>query len=331
MISKQKLSACRSHRIAQHGAEVLVRSMRTTTRMCPTQQPTHLAPIQLPQQHSRCQHAAALQAVRTVTDYASALVGPDVHIEVHSEEADVAAALVDIVENAAVKAIAAKGSFTLAVPGGSVLKMLTGLATSSAGIDWSKVYMVYVNHKCVPLDDKSSTHKKARDYFLDKVGMPESHVLAVRGTADAMVEARFYEEGLHKLVKQAGMSVAGNGAPMFDLMLIGMGADGHVGSLYPNKPETTMTESWVLPVVKAEGASSITLSHPVMSAGRHIVVCMTGAKKAPAVRAALEEQQAPGSMPAQMIRAPFGSRVVWLMDNGAAADLSAVGGLRKVI
>jgi hypothetical protein len=85
-------------------------------------------------------------------------------IEVFGDEERVGEHLVQLVQSAAREAIATKGYFTIAVPGGSVLKMLGGLKTSpvSSGIDWKRVYLSYVNHKAVPIDDKSSTHQKAR-------------------------------------------------------------------------------------------------------------------------------------------------------------------------
>lgn len=255
-------------------------------------------------------------------------------IEVYDNDQRVGEALVKLVQSAAVEAIAEKGFFTLAVPGGSVLKMLEGLKTSpiSSGIDWKRVYLSYVNHKAVPIDDKSSTHQKARNLFIDALEL--QNFIAVTGTSDAKVEAEAYEAALRAQAKKLG-TISSSGLPALDLCLIGMGSDGHVGSLYPNAPATTTKSTaesnWILPVVKADGSSSISFSHSLMSSAKSIVICCTGAKKAPAVVTALEMNPPEGQMPARMIKPLLpSSEVTWLIDSGAASALTAVKGIKLI-
>jgi len=258
------------------------------------------------------------------------LDAPNFTLSVHSGEDGVARELCETVEKAAAAAIASRGSFALAVPGGSVLKMLGGLA-HSRGIDWSKVYLAYVNHKVVPLADKSSTHQKARDLFLDKVGMPKANVIAPHGDGrSAAEEAASYESRLAELAQKLGLVTVVGGVPRMDLVLLGMGSDGHVGSLYPGKPEPLAKAGLVLPVVKAEGAASITFTLPVMNAARHTLVALTGGKKADAVRRALQERMPPGDFPAQMVR-PTPGGLTWVLDAGAASDLDVVRGSKALI
>ena len=281
-------------------------------------------------------HATGLLHRRPAISVADHTSSPNenLNISVHADEEKVGEALVKMVQEQAISHIAAKGFFTIAVPGGSVLKMLGGLKTSpvSAGIDWSRVHLCYVNHKCVPVDDKASTHSKARGLFID--GLKLDNFIAVTGGSDPKAEAEAYEAALRSQARTLG-TVASNGFPAFDLMLIGMGADGHVGSLYPNAPATTLKSTpdsnWILPVVKAEGSSSITFSHTLMGNSKSIIICCTGAKKAPAVVKALELDPPEGEMPASMIKPLLpGSTVTWLMDSDAAAGLSAAKGIEMI-
>ena len=110
----------------------------------------------------------------------------------------------------------------------------------------------------------------------------------------------------------------------------GVGADGHVGSLYPGRSEALDTSgALVLPVQKGSGPGSITLSLPVMSAAKSVVLCMSGASKADAVRLCLQEPQAAGAFPAQLVRCDGG--LTWLLDAGAAGKLGAADGVAKLL
>ncbi len=104
-----------------------------------------------------------------------------------------------------------------------------------------------------------------------------------------------------------------------------------MGSLYPGRPEPLDTShALVLPVQKGSGPGSITLSLACMSAARRVVLAMSGASKADAVRLCLQDQQAPGAFPAQMVRCPAGE-VTWLLDAGAASKLDAAPGVAALL
>lgn len=155
-----------------------------------------------------------------------------------------------------------------AVPGGSVLKMLGGLKELGQDVDWSKVYLFYVNHKCVPSDDASATHFKAKSIFLDACPVI-AHSMAA--TAPGMTKGHDTDAHMYRAQMEAVMPQY-DGLPIFDYMLLGMGKDGHIGSLYPGRKEVLMTDKhqWVLSVDK-KVPSSITLSLPVMNAARYYI------------------------------------------------------------
>ncbi|KAG2498509.1 hypothetical protein HYH03_003760 [Edaphochlamys debaryana] len=256
----------------------------------------------------------------------------DLAVEVHPTEAAVGNRICEMVLSAAHAAVATKGAFFLAIPGGSVLKMCGGLVGKP--MPWDKTFLFYVNHKCVPLGDKASTHQKALDLFLTRAGVPLANVAALTGSPDAPAEAREYEAKLRQLAVQRGMDLTEDVVPRFDLMLLGMGADGHVGSLYPGRQETALDgpgTPLVLPVDKKSPAS-ITLSLPVMCAAKQVVVAMTGAGKAEAVRAALQTGSGGKTdSPARRVRPGLGGSCVWLMDAPAAGALEVATGARALL
>jgi len=151
---------------------------------------------------------------------------------VESDAAGVTSHVLERLEEAAQAAIASRGHFALAVPGGSVLKMLEGTNPSWA----SYTTLAYVNHKTVALDDlELSTHAKAEQLFLKQwAGV---HAVTLSGTADAAGEAAAYEAKLRALPTASLPRDEASGLPVFDLMLLGVGDDGHIGSLYPGSPQ----------------------------------------------------------------------------------------------
>lgn len=176
-------------------------------------------------------------------------------------------------------AISRHDRFYCAVPGGSVLKMLSGLKKiheDKGFLDWNKIHMFYVNHKCVPVDDASSTHFKAQSIFLDFCPINAYKMSESSGGASGHdTDADMYK------VQIEGILPVKDGLPIFDYMLLGMGKDGHIGSLYPERKEVLMTDkhTWVLSVDK-KNPPSISLSLPVMNAAREVRVVLTGADKA---------------------------------------------------
>lgn len=147
--------------------------------------------------------------------------------------------------------IALKGVFNVAVPGGSVLKMLGELKTHANEVDWSKVNLFYVNHKCVPDSDSSSTHSKAKVLFLNNIPQINAFSLSISPennqiSDNSLNQASIYSQKLKDTISSTSMG----GFPVFDYMLLGAGKDGHIGSLYPDRLEVLNEEAWVMSVDK---------------------------------------------------------------------------------
>lgn len=166
-----------------------------------------------------------------------------VPIEAYRTPEDVGEALCrHFVEKAKIE-ISTKGSFYVAVPGGSAVKLLRYLKPYKDLVDWSKVFLFYVNHKCVPDNDESATHFKAKNIFIDHVGLTNVYVPDSTKPVAADV-ASAYASTLESVVPKK------NGLPHFDLVILGMGKDGHIGSLYPGREEVNEQSALVLSVDK---------------------------------------------------------------------------------
>ncbi len=237
-------------------------------------------------------------------------------------EDDVTKAVHKIVEEAATKAIEEKGSFALAIPGGSVLKVLSTLDPSS---DWvSKTTLAYVNHKCVENgDSKNAIHAKAKSMFLDRWGL--TNIIILGGTDDAPKEASEYEMKLREIPIDI-LPRDADGFPVFDLCLIGVGDDGHIGSLYPNRAEINEGAKWAIGV-EMKNPPSITLTLPVMLRAKQSVVSAAGKSdkypngKASAMRLAIEDGEiTPDQFPACALR----ETATWILDEPNGSEMPSM-------
>jgi len=226
-----------------------------------------------------------------------------------------------IVVEAAKMAIDERGFFALAIPGGSILKMLVG--DDILG-DWtSKTTIAYVNHKCVAMDDEDlATHAKAMKLFLNK--WDRCNTLIMDGTDDGDAEAEAYDAKMKALSNDV-LPRDSSGLPVFDLALIGVGDDGHIGSLYPGRDEVLVGADgpWALPVAMKQ-PPSITLSLPVMANAKQVVVAACGVsdkypqgKSDGMRRAIVAEGETLQTFPAVGLR----SVATWVMDKAAASKL----------
>eukprot|EP00931_Biecheleriopsis_adriatica_P054823 TRINITY_DN32299_c0_g1_i1.p1 TRINITY_DN32299_c0_g1~~TRINITY_DN32299_c0_g1_i1.p1 ORF type:complete len:338 (-),score=70.40 TRINITY_DN32299_c0_g1_i1:316-1329(-) len=259
---------------------------------------------------SACQ---ALPASLPAAPFGDVLIEPDADA--------VGAALCTEVAAAAKKAVAERGAFSLAIPGGSILKMLAAGQSQLRGVEWDKGALAYVNHRCVTNDDATATHKKSMDLFLSEWSGLE--VVTLGGSAEGAQEAERYEAKLREL-SDGKLPRSAEGFPVFDLVLIGVGDDGHFGSLYPGREEIADESGrWVLPV-DMKSPPSITLSPGVMLAARDVIVASAGVSekypkgKSEAMRSAIEGDEGPSAFPAQVLR----GKARWLLDAAAASALS---------
>jgi 6-phosphogluconolactonase len=173
--------------------------------------------------------------------------------------------------------------------------------------DWSRAGVWWGDERCVPLDDRRSNFGLARRTLFDKLEAQPGRLHRIRGEDDPAVAAASYERELR--------------GTNLDLLLLGLGPDGHVASLFPNAPGLSETERLVIPAEpKLEPfVERVTLTPPALRAARRIVFLVTGEEKAEAVAGALAEPPAP-AVPGSLIRAESGETLA-VLDQQAASRL----------
>jgi len=222
---------------------------------------------------------------------------------------------------AARESVGEKGSFSIALAGGSTPKTLYGLLASNpllqAKVPWSKIQFFFGDERHVPPDNAESNFCMANEAMLAKVPIDPKQVHRIkaekRNPAQAAVE---YEDDL-----RTSFGLAAGQLPRFDLVLLGMGPEGHTASLFPGtkalKEERRLVVSnWVGKLY----TDRITLTPPVLINAARVIFMVHGEEKAPALKAVLEGPYEPDQLPAQLIRPKMG-KVLWLVDPSAASML----------
>ena len=185
-----------------------------------------------------------------------------------------------------------------------------------ARILWERVHLLWGDERHVPPDHPDSNYRMAHDALVAKVPIPPEHVHRMRGELEAEEAARAYELDLADTFRAAGRT-----DQTFDLMLLGLGDDAHIASIFPGSPVLhERTRRVAAPWVPHLEAYRITLTPPALVDARRIVMLVEGPKKAEAVAAAIEGAPDVLRWPAQLLRAA-GDRVEWLIDRSAAQGL----------
>jgi 6-phosphogluconolactonase len=235
---------------------------------------------------------------------------------------DITSAITEAVAFYGKKAIASKGSFTLCIPGGSVVKAASTMKKDA--MDWSKVHVFFANEK---LNDMAC-YNGAQE-FIKNVGIPEANV---HKTMDGSYEkvAEDYAAKISELVPKNK-----HGVPSFDLVLLGTGDDGHVGSLYPNTPELINgygTGKLVMPI-NSGGKGTVAISMDLMNAADAVVLSAVGAIRKDMVKATKEGHSSMPTgrtggwmfgkfaqylWPAGLVKTADPRNTIWLVDGPAS-------------
>jgi 6-phosphogluconolactonase len=221
-------------------------------------------------------------------------------------------------------AIQAAGRFVVALSGGSTPKRLYALLATEpyAGrVQWSRVHVFWGDERCVPPDDPASNYRTAREALLSRVPVPEGNVHRMRGEDDPGSAAAAYERELREIFVTPDGPPACTPARRFDLVLLGMGDNGHTASLFPGTPAVRETERWVMAqCVNAVSMWRVTLTPVIINSAAEVTFLVSGGEKAGMLRRVLKGPNMPDALPAQAI-APGHGRLRWLVDATAAADL----------
>lgn len=220
--------------------------------------------------------------------------------------------------------VAERGIFTLSLAGGSTPKKLYSLlATDPAyrAIPWEKTHLFFGDERHVPPDDADSNYRMVRESLLVSGLVPEANVHRMKAEMpDANQTASAYESEMQKFFDE---KMRQNGFPRFDLILLGMGPDGHTASLFPESPGLKEKSRWVIsnPVEKFK-TDRITFTFPVLNAARMIHLFVAGKDKADMIRQVLGPDQNHPPYPVQLVKPVDGAKI-WMLDRAAAAQLSS--------
>ncbi len=222
---------------------------------------------------------------------------------------------------AAQQAVSEKGLFSVALAGGSTPKALYGLLATNpllqAKVPWSKIQFFFGDERHVTPTDEESNFRMAEEAMLGKAPVDPKQVHRIKGEKrNAAQAAEEYEQDL-----RASFRLQAGEFPRFDLVLLGMGPEGHTASLFPGtkalKEERRLVVSnWVGKFY----TDRITLTPPVLNNAARVIFMVHGEEKSPALKAVLEGPYEPEQLPAQMIQ-PKQGKVLWLVDPSAASML----------
>ena len=243
------------------------------------------------------------------------MVAPKVTILEDAEA--VARAAAERFAELAQQSIGERGRFAVALSGGSTPRRAYELLAGEdyrGRVDWPKVHVFFGDERMVPADSAESNYRMASEELLSRVPVPPENIHRINGLGDALANARLYEDELRTFFNDALW-------PSFDLVLLGMGDDGHTASLFPGTLALDEQAAWVAANwVEKLNAYRVTLTAPAINRAAHVLFLVTGANKAGPLAEVLKGELEPGRLPSQLIRPPDGS-LEWLVDKAAAARL----------
>ncbi len=221
------------------------------------------------------------------------------------------------VASQATTAVRSRGRFTVALSGGSTPRRLYTLLATKASLPWDKIYFFFGDERHVPPDNPESNYRMAKESLLSKVPIPPENVFRVPAeNPDPKQAAEAYEQTLRKFFNAAPGSF-----PRFDLVLLGMGPDGHTASLFPGTKALQEQSRWVVSNwVEQFKTYRLTLTLPVLNNAAVVLFLVSGQDKAGVLKEVLEGRQPGELFPSKLIK-PSNGELIWMVDRAAAAQL----------
>lgn len=216
-------------------------------------------------------------------------------------------------------AIHKRGRFVVALSGGSTPKQMNALLAAppfADQVNWSKVFVFWGDERCVSPDNAESSYCMARETLLKHVSIPNENIQRVHGELAPEHAAQKYEDKLREFfVGQA---------PRFDLILLGMGDDGHTASLFPGTPGIRENSRWAVAVKHDTPplplVDRVTFTPLLINAAANVTFLVSGAAKAERLLQVLRDPYNPDRLPAQVVR-PKDGKLFWLLDEPAAGKI----------
>jgi 6-phosphogluconolactonase len=226
----------------------------------------------------------------------------------------------ELVAHATRESVEERGRFSIALSGGSTPRNLYNLLATNAraSLPWDRMYFFWGDERHVAPTDKESNYRMANEAMLAKVPVAEANVFRVPAeNPDAAAAADSYEKTLQKF-----FALEPGQIPVFDLILLGLGPDGHTASLFPEtaalqEKSRLVVANWV----EKFQTHRITFTLPVLNAARWVAFLVSGTEKAQALKAVLQDDAPGEKYPAKLVR-PANGKLIWLVDRAAASGLS---------
>ena len=231
----------------------------------------------------------------------------------------------ELFTRAAEQAVAARGRARIAISGGSTPKAVFALLADPskpylARVPWSKLQLFWVDERCVGPTDPESNYGMTKKAMLDAIPLPASQVHRMEGELDPEDGAARYEAEIRN-----GFKLEGAETPTFDLIILGLGPDGHTASLFPHTEGlNNMTNIVIANHVPQKDTWRLTLTWPVITQGREVAFLIEGSEKAEMIKTVWAGTYDPESWPAQLIR-PASGKLTLLLDQAAAAHIAPNG------
>src|SRR5258705_829679 len=205
--------------------------------------------------------------------------------------------------------------FSVALAGGNTPRRVYELLATEPfnhQVEWSKVHLFFGDERCVPPEHRDSNYAMVKEALISKVPIPENNVHRIIGEGNANDNALAYEDELRSYF-------TGLAWPRFDLVLLGMGEDGHTASLFPDSAALQERSRWVVPTSNEQlGQDRITLTVPVFNHARRLMFLVTGQKKSQRLKEVMRPQPGSAQLPVQAIT-PIQGTLEWLVDADAAS------------
>lgn len=238
---------------------------------------------------------------------------------------EVAAGAAELFASNAAAAVEARGVARIAVSGGTTPKAMFALLADQgapyfARVPWDRLHLFWVDERCVPPTDTESNYRMTNEAMLSKVPLPSTQIYRMEGELDPQVAASRYEAEIRRVFRLEGAET-----PVFDLVLLGMGDDGHTASLFPHTQALhELGRLVVANHVPQKDTWRITLTWPVINHARKVAFLIEGAAKADVLHEVLLGEYDPEARPSQLIR-PASGELMFLLDAAAAAKLPTAG------
>jgi len=212
---------------------------------------------------------------------------------------------------------ASKPEVHIALSGGSTPKIVFDELAENfqPDIDWSKVHLYWGDERCVPPDDDDSNYKMTKEHLLSKIDIPELNIHRIKGENGPVYEAERYNNFLYAVLPKV------NGIPAFDLVILGLGDDGHTASIFPHEIELWASEKYCEVAEHPEsGQKRITITGQIINNAEIVAFLVTGENKAERVSEIIYSKEVSVSYPANLV-APRNGKLFWFLDEAAAAGI----------